>query len=78
MADFEQKYFAIGFLAKFGGVLSIAIAALPLGIAVWEATNGSSWVWLPVAAIVSALLFLVVRSYVEIVRIVSDTFLPKY
>ena len=70
-------YPTLRFLEKHGGWLAIAVgvAAVLAGI-VATALGASAW-WLLAGATVGALLFLLARSYVELIRLMTDMLLPK-
>ena len=70
-------YPTLRFLEKHGGWLAIAIgvAAFLPGVAA-TALGASPW-WVLAGAIVGALLFLLARSYVELIRLMTDMLLPK-
>ena len=73
----EPSYPAIGFLVRFGGSLAIILGLTPLIAAAMAMVLGGPWWMMPVAIIAAAVLFLLVRSYVEMVRIIADTLLPR-
>jgi hypothetical protein len=70
-------YPTLRFLEKHGGWLAIAV-----GIAVFFAGIVATWLgaspwWLLAGAAVGALLFLLARSYIELIRLMTDMLLPK-
>ena len=71
------EYPTLRFLEKHGGWLAIAvgIAAFLAGIAA-AALGASPW-WLVAGAVGGALLFLIARSYVELIRLMTNMLLPK-
>ena len=73
MADYPT----LRFLEKHGGWLAIAVgvAAFLAGIAA-TVLGASPW-WLFGGAVIGALLFLLARSYVELIRLMTDMLLPK-
>jgi hypothetical protein len=76
-APSEPYYPAIGFLVRFGGPFAIVLGLTPLLAAAIAMVLGGPWWIMPVAIIVAGVLFLLVRSYVEMVRIIADTLLPR-
>ena len=73
----EPRYPAIGFLVRYGGLLAIILGLAPLVAAAIVVVLQGPW-WMTVVAIIgSPVLFLLVRSYVEMVRIIADTLLPR-
>jgi amino acid transporter len=73
MADYPT----LRFLEKHGSWLAIAVgmAAFFAGIAA-TALGASLW-WLLAGVLVGAILFLLARSYVELIRLMTDMLLPK-
>lgn len=70
-------YPAIRFLATKGNLLAVLVALVPICFGIWALTLGFPWPWVLLAAGVGALLWLVLRSYVEVLRILSDTLMPR-
>lgn len=78
MGDTPPTYPAIRMINKFGSGLAFLAALAPLAIALWGVVAaGVSWVWFLPAAAVAALLWLVFQSYVEVLRILADTLMPR-
>lgn len=79
MSNINQppSYPAIRFLAAKGDAIAILIAVVPLCLGIWALTAGFAWLWIILAAGVGGVLWLVVRSYVEVLRILSDTLMPR-
>ena len=77
MEDPNSTYSTLHFLVKHGNHLAngVAIAVLLLGPVLW-AINGSVW-GVPVCIAAAAFLLLILRSYVELVRVIVDMLLPK-
>lgn len=77
MDDPNTQYRTLHFLVKHGDRVAngIALAALLLGPIVWLV---SGWLWaMPAAIAAAAFLLLILRSYVEMVRVIVDMLLPK-
>lgn len=73
----QPRYPTLQFIAQFGGPIVVVTAALPFLGAVAGVLAGLPW-WLALAGIVaSAYAFLFLRSYVELIRAVADTLLPR-
>lgn len=68
---------ALHFIVKHGNVLALLLALCPPfgGLLLW-ATGGSPAVIIA-GALGGALLYLIMRSYAELVRIIVDMLLPK-
>ncbi len=72
-----QQYPTVNFILRHGTMLAIGLAALvPLG-ALAMIFAGWSWLILPVGFVLGFVAFGLLMSYVEIIRIISDTLLPK-
>lgn len=71
------SYPAIRFLAASGDLLAVLVGLLPVCAGIWALTAGFAWPWMILAVGSGALLWLVVRSYVEVLRILSDTLMPR-
>lgn len=71
------NYPTLRFLEKHGGWLAIAVGVVAfLAGAASMALGASPW-WLLAGAVIGALLFLLARSYVELIRLMTDMLLPK-
>lgn len=79
MPDISQppSYPAIRFLAAKGDLLAVLVALMPVCGALWALANGFPWLSMVVAVVAGALLWLILRSYVEVLRILSDTLMPR-
>ncbi len=77
MEDPNKTYRTLYFIVEHGNRLATVVAAavLVLGPALW-ATTGSVWA-IPLCVFGSALLYLLLRSYAELVRVIVDMLLPK-
>jgi hypothetical protein len=73
MADYPT----LRFLEKHGGWLAIAVGAVAFLAGIVATALGASLWWLLAAAVTGGLLFLLVRSYVELIRLMTDMLLPK-
>lgn len=70
-------YPAVQFLIKWGFVIAPVLSVLPAIIALLAILAGGTWLWVLAAVLVAPVLYLFLRSYVELVRIIGDTLLPK-
>jgi hypothetical protein len=73
MADYPT----LRFLEKHGGWLATAVGAAAFLAAIAATMLGASAWWLLAGAVAGALLFLLARSYVEMIRLMTDMLLPK-
>jgi hypothetical protein len=71
------EYPTLRFLEKHGGWLSIAVGAAVFLAGVVAIAVGASLWWLPAGALVGVVLFLLARSYIELIRLMTDMLLPK-
>jgi hypothetical protein len=73
MADYPT----LRFLEKHGGWLAIAVALAAVAAGAVAVLLGASPWWLLAGAVLGAALFLLARSYVELIRLMTDMLLPK-
>ncbi|GAA5231912.1 hypothetical protein FOZ76_15110 [Verticiella sediminum] len=73
-----EQFPTIKLLVEHGTAIAVLVAVLPL-IGAWAAFELLSLHWLVLAAglVSSAVLLLIMKSYVELVRVVSEMLLPK-
>jgi hypothetical protein len=71
------NYPTLRFLEKHGGWLAIAVGLAALLAGLVAVLLGSSPWWLLAGAVVGAVLFLLARSYIELIRLMTDMLLPK-
>ena len=72
-----RRYPAIKILIRWGSLVAVALSAAPLVAAVVCVTAGATWWWLVAAAVASPMLYLFLCSYLELIRIIDDTLLPR-
>lgn len=70
-------YPTLRFLEKHGGWLAVAVGVAALAAGIVAVLLGASPWWLLAGAIAGAALFLLARSYVELIRLMTDMLLPK-
>jgi hypothetical protein len=71
------SYPTIEFLAVNGDLLAIVVAIAPVCVGIWALVAGYAWPWMLLAVGAGAVLWLIVRSYIEVLRILSDTLMPR-
>ena len=72
----EPSYPIVRVLLAKGDIFAIVCAVGPILIGLWLGYFGAA-IWLVPSLIVSALVWVLLRSYVEVLRIVCDALLPK-
>ena len=72
-----DQYPTIKLIVDRGNALAAAIGLLPFIGALVLAAFGVHWLVLAAGAVASAVAYLLMRSYVELVRVIADMLLPK-
>lgn len=62
---------------RYGGWLAVLLALVPPAMGMWALALGWHWGWLAAGIGAGGVVFVVVRSYVELVRVMIDMLLPK-
>lgn len=71
-------YPTIQFLTRWGGWLAVLLGlAVPVTVLWLVATGACAALWLLPALVGGAVLWLVLRSYVDVLRILADTLMPR-
>jgi hypothetical protein len=71
------KYPFIDFLLRHGNAFAIVVALLPVAAGLYLAYVGLGWICAAGGIIVGGILYVIARSYVEIVAVIADMLLPK-
>lgn len=71
------RYPTIRFIVAWGWLLTAIAAISPLVIGLWAVLSGYPAIWLGVAVVAAVLVWLLVKSYVEVLGILSDTLMPR-
>ena len=72
-----ENYPIIHLLTRHGQLLAACVAAaLPLGALLLFAT-GWGWAVLPIGIFAGAVAYVLARSYVELIHIITETLLPR-
>jgi glucose dehydrogenase len=71
------RYPFINFLLRHGQFFAAAVGLLPVGGALCLAYFGGSWTWMIAGIVLGAVLYVIARSYVELVALIADMLLPK-
>ena len=72
-----DQYPTIKLIVENGNALAAAIGALPFVGASVLVAFGLHWLVLGAGIVASAVTYLLMRSYVELVRVIADMLLPK-
>jgi hypothetical protein len=72
-----NAYPMLGFIGRHGGWLAVVLALLPPATSAVPVSMGFSAWWLATGVVTGAIVFVLVRSYVELVRVMTDMLLPK-
>lgn len=72
-----NKYPVLGLIVKFGAPAAIAVAVIAFLLIAWVLWGLIGAGALVVGAFVGGLLFLVAKSYVELVTIITEMLLPQ-
>ena len=75
--DGEPSYPTIKFLIRYGNVITWTVAALPALVAVLAAAGGAPWWLVPAGLLVGGFLLVMMRSYIELMRVVAETLIPR-
>ncbi len=71
------NYPIIHFLVRHGHRFAIAVALLPAVSGIGLAAAGWGWPYGAAGVVASAVLYVIMKSYVELVAIIADMLLPK-
>lgn len=72
-----EQYPTVSLILRHGKALATGLAALIPLVALAMVLNGWSWLVLPAGLVLGGVAFGLLMSYVEIIRIIADTLLPK-
>ncbi len=72
-----DQYPAIKLIVERGNLLAALIGLLPLAGAIVLVVCGVHWIVLIAGAVATAVVYLLMRSYVELVRVMADMLIPK-
>lgn len=74
----NQSYPVVQFLVARGRAVSYVLAiVLLLAFLIWAVASGSAWI-AAIGVVTSAVVLGLALSYIEVLRIIADTLLPKY
>jgi len=71
------QYPTVRFLARWGRCFTAIMTLAPVLAGLVVLFYGGSWLWLGAALLVTPVVYLVISSYMELIRIIGDTLLPR-
>jgi hypothetical protein len=71
------NYPVIHFLVRHGHLFAIAVALLPVAAGACLAISGGGWLYGAGGVAAGGVLYVLMKSYVEMVAIIADMLLPK-
>ena len=77
LPDPDKAYPVVRLLVRYGNALAISVGAVLAIAGVWAALAGFGWAWAPAGVLAGAFGGLIMRSYVEVVRLITDMLLPR-
>lgn len=72
-----DQYPTIKFIVERGNMLAAVIGALPLVGSLVMLGFGIHWLWLCAGLVATVVVYFLMKSYVELVRVIADMLLPK-
>jgi hypothetical protein len=72
-----NDYPTLNFLMEHARSIAVAAAVLPLAAAVVAITAGANPLWFAAGIVAAAVGYGLVRSYVELIKLVTDMLMPK-
>ena len=77
MAKPMPNYPVINFLVRYGHWFAVAVALIPPSIGFYLAYAGWEWPYAMGGVLAGATLYVIAKSYAELVAIIADMLLPK-
>lgn len=77
MQTTDSSYRTLYFLVRHGDVVAVVFGLAPLFAGLWAYAAGFSLAFAIGGLLAAAFLYLIMRSYVELVRVIVDMLLPK-
>ena len=72
-----MKYPVIDFLLRHGHRFAIVVALLPMAAGLFLGASGWGWLIAVGGVLTGAILYVLAKSYVELVALIADMLLPK-
>lgn len=77
LAPTQPRYPAVQVFLRYGNLIAILAGLAPLAGVAWLVVEGASAWWIAAGVAAGAFVFLLMRSYAELVTIIADMLLPK-
>ena len=77
LPDPDKAYPVVRLLVKHGTALAIAVGAAIAMAGIWASLAGFGWAWSLAGVLTGAFAGFIMRSYVEVVRLITDMLLPR-
>lgn len=77
LPDPDKAYPVVRLLVRYGNALAIAVGAVLAIAGVCAALAGFGWAWALAGVLAGAFGGFIMRSYVEVVRLITDMLLPR-
>ncbi|MGP0091818.1 MAG: hypothetical protein ACLPKB_17935 [Xanthobacteraceae bacterium] len=71
------SYPAVRLMLRYGNAIAVAAALLVAACGLWAALGGWGWGFALVGILAALLLYVLLRSYREVIQIVTNTLLPQ-
>ena len=71
------SYPAVRLILRYGNAIATAAALLVAACGLWGALRGWGWGFAPLGILLGLLVYVLLRSYREVIAIVTDTLLPQ-
>jgi hypothetical protein len=72
-----QSYPILSLIVRFGTSAAIAVAVLVAGLAFWLLLGAMGWPAAIAALLIGAIVFVLAKSYVELVVLITEMLLPR-
>ena len=77
LPDPDKAYPVVRLLVKHGNALAIAVGAAVAIAGIGATCSGFGWAWAVAGVLAGAFSGFIMRSYVEVVRLITDMLLPR-
>lgn len=71
------QYPTVRFLIRWGRAFTGILTVAPIIVGLLAFLLGSGWIWLALSILLAPVIFLIISSYMELIRIIGDTLLPR-